>query len=52
MNKRKMNDTQVERGGTAYGRAMIAVGITAAVLALAYLAGAFFLLGIITGGHR
>lgn len=45
MNKRKMNDTQVERGGTAYGRAMIAVGITAAVLALAYLAGAFFFAG-------
>lgn len=45
MNKRKMNDTQVERGGTAYGRAMIAVGITAAVLVLAYLAGAFFFAG-------
>lgn len=49
MSKRKIKDGQEERGGTAFRRAMIAVGCIAAAAALIYLAGTFFLLATITG---
>lgn len=45
MSKRKIKDGQEERGGTAFRRAMIAVGCIAAAAALIYLAGTFFFAG-------